>query len=101
MTQHNRIPSLVLAALCTLSVPAFAAGEESVNTQSQGAGVREVREGDKLPDEYKRETLAVKDWRKHGLSAPGEDEQWVAINDKYVLVSIPNGTAKQMVDKKK
>jgi Ni/Co efflux regulator RcnB len=57
----------------------------------------EIKEGDKVPDEYKREALALKDWHKRHLIAPDENSQWVEIQDKYVLVNIPNGTAKTLI----
>lgn len=89
---------LSLVTLCAASVPVFA-DDTSVTLDRPGVGQHEIKQGDKVPDEYKREALALKDWKKRGLSAPGENEQWVAVNDKYVLVSIPNGTAKQLVAK--
>lgn len=99
MTHNKRMPSLLLAALCTFSVGAFAAEEPSVNLNRPGAGMVEIKEGDKVPDEYKRKELALGDWKKRHLSAPDENEQWVEVQDKYVLVNIPNGTVKSMIPK--
>jgi len=99
MTHNNCLPRLLLAALFALPIAAHAAEEPAVNLDRPGAGMVEIKEGDKVPDEYKRETLALKDWQKRHLTAPGENEQWVEIQDKYVLVNIPNGTAKEMIEK--
>lgn len=99
MSNNKRLPRYALAALCALSIPAFAAEEPSVTLDRPGAGAHEIKEGDKVPDEYKRESLALKDWQKRGLKAPEENFQWVEMHDKYVLVNIPNGTIKEMLEK--
>ncbi|CAI3788414.1 hypothetical protein AHFPHNDE_02090 [Pseudomonas sp. MM227] len=102
MTTSKLLPRLALAALCALSVPAFAAQtdtkEESVTLDRPGNGMHEIKEGDKVPDSYKRKELAI-DPAKHGLAQPEENEQWVEIKDKYVRVNIPNGTIVEMIDK--
>ena len=92
---------LSFAALCGVSSFVYANDEPSVTLDRPGAGIREIKEGDNVPDEYQRPSLAVKDWQKHHLSAPGKDEQWVKIQDKFALVSIPTGTIKQMVPERK
>jgi Ni/Co efflux regulator RcnB len=99
MTNNNYLPRLLLAAVCALSISAFADEEPSVKLDRPGAGMQEIKKGSKLPDGYKREALALKDWDKRHLTAPGENEQWVEIQDKYVLVNIPSGLAKTLVDK--
>lgn len=102
MTTSKLLPRLALAALCALSVPAFAAEtgakEESVTLDRPGNGDHEIKEGDKVPDSYKRQELAI-DPAEHGLKQPDENEQWVEIKDKYVRVNIPNGTIVEMIDK--
>ena len=95
MTVKTFASSLTLAALFSIGVPAWAQ-EQSTTLERPGVGAHEIKEGDKVPDEYKRETLALKDWKERKLSAPGENEQWVEINDKYILVNIPNGTISKM-----
>ncbi|HEX8588346.1 RcnB family protein [Pseudomonas sp.] len=91
---------LTFVALCALSSHGFAAEEPSVTLDRPGAGVKEIKEGDNVPDQYQRDSLALKDWQKRHLSAPEKNQQWVEIKNKYVLVDIPTGTIKQMVDKK-
>lgn len=52
---------------------------------------RELKVGDKAPDQYKRDELAVRDWRAKGLPAPETDSHWVRLADHYVLVQTTNG----------
>jgi Ni/Co efflux regulator RcnB len=98
MYARKQLARLTLAALCAASLPAFAE-DTSVTLDRPGVGMHEIKEGDKAPDEYKREALALKDWQKRHLSAPKENEQWVEIKDQYVLVNIPNGTIVEMKPK--
>ena len=100
MYATNLLARVTLAALCAASLPAFA-DDTSVTLDRPGVGMHEIKKGDKVPDEYKRKELALGDWKKRHLNAPEENEQWVEIQDKYVLVNIPNGTAKDMVMKSK
>lgn len=96
MSTRKLFASLSLVALFAASVPAFA-DDASVSVDRPGVGQHEIKKGDKVPDEYKRKELAVGDWKTHKLSAPTEDEQWVRIKDKYLLVNIPNGAVKDVV----
>lgn len=90
---------LAIIALCALGNPALAADEPSVTLDRPGAGIKEIKEGDNVPDQYQRDSLAIKDWDKRHLKVPEKNEQWVEIQDKYVLVDIPTGTIKQMIKK--
>jgi Ni/Co efflux regulator RcnB len=99
MNDKKYLARFALLALFSLSIPAFAATDTSVTLERPGVGAHEIKQGDKVPDEYKRKELALGDWKKRHLAAPDENQQWVEIKDKYVLVNIPNGTVKQMIDK--
>ena len=92
---------ITLAALLALggAAPLAFADEPSVNLDRPGSGMEQIKKGDKVPDSYKRKELAFGDWKQHHLTAPTENEQWVEIQDKYVLVNVPNGTVKDMVAK--
>lgn len=90
---------LTLLALCITSGVSHASEQTSVTLDRPGAGITELKKGDNVPDEYQRPSLAVKDWKSRQLSAPGKNEQWVEINGKLALVSIPTGTIKQLIDK--
>ena len=96
MTIRTVFASLSLVALFAASLPAVA-DDSSVTIDGPGVGLHDIKKGDKVPDQYKRKELAVGDWKKHQLSAPTEDEQWVKINDKYLLVNVPNGAVKDVV----
>jgi Ni/Co efflux regulator RcnB len=100
MISKKSLCHLTFAALCGLSSLSHAGEEPSVTMERPGAGVKEIKEGDNAPDQYQRDSLAIKDWKKHQLSAPGKNQQWVEIKDKYALIDIPTGTIKKMVDKK-
>ncbi|MEC4167922.1 MULTISPECIES: RcnB family protein [unclassified Pseudomonas] len=52
--------------------------------------------GDKAPDQYTREEVAIKDWKAKGLPQPGEHEQWVQISGHYVLVNRVNAVIKEI-----
>lgn len=99
MINRKYLPSLALAALCGLSSVSYGAEEPSVSLDRPGAGVKEIKEGDNVPDQYQRDSLALKDWDNRHLKAPEKNQQWVEIQDKYLLVDIPTGTIKQMVKK--
>lgn len=99
MTYKTYLTAFSLAALCAVSSFSHAAEEPKVTMDRPGAGLQEIKKGDTVPDEYQRESLALKDWKSRHLKAPGEHEQWVEIGGKYALVSIPTGTIKEMVSK--
>jgi Ni/Co efflux regulator RcnB len=101
MTRSSFLPSLAFAALCALGSLAHAAEQPTVSLDRPGAGVREIKKGDNVPDEYQRESLALKDWKHRNLAAPEKNQQWVEIQDKYALVNIPTGTILEMVEKSK
>jgi Ni/Co efflux regulator RcnB len=93
------LPQVAFVAFCLLGTLANAAEQPSVTIDRPGAGLKELKKGDNLPDQYQRESLALKDWQNRHLSAPGKDEQWVEVFDKYALVNIPTGTILQMINK--
>jgi Ni/Co efflux regulator RcnB len=101
MTRQKYLPRLAFAAMCALSSVAFAAEQPSVTIDRPGAGQKELKKGDNLPDQYQRESLALKDWQKRHLSAPEKNQQWVEVYDKYALVDIPTGTIIEMIEKSK
>ena len=78
MSLKTHLPRLALAALCTLtSLAATAADEPSVTLDRPGAGMRELKKGDNLPDQYQRDSLALKDWKARHLAQPEKDQQWI------------------------
>lgn len=99
MIYKNQLAAISLGLFCSLSSVSYAAEEPSVMLDRPGAGMKELKVGDVVPDEYQRESLEIKDWKKYKLQAPEEHEQWVEIKDKYMLISVPTGTIKEMVNK--
>lgn len=99
MTYRKTFAALTIGLLCSMSSLSYAADEQSVTLDRSGAGAVELKVGDVAPPEYQRESLEIKDWKKRNLQAPGEHEQWVEIKGKYMLISVPTGTIKEMVNK--
>ena len=99
MPRHKTLPHVFFVAMCAIASVASAAEQPSVTIDRPGAGLRELKKGDNLPDQYQRPSLALTDWKKRHLSAPGKDEQWVEVFDKYALVNVPTGTILQMINK--
>jgi len=52
--------------------------------------------GDKAPDQYTRDDVAIMDWKSKGLPKPEEHEQWVQISGHYVLVNRVNAVIKEI-----
>ena len=84
---------LLCALLLTSAVPMLASAAESTKETVQNPQThnRELKVGDKAPDQYKREDQAVRDWKAKGLPAPEKESHWVRMGDQYVLVQITNG----------
>lgn len=88
--------SLMCALLFTLpltQLPLVAQAAES-NVESVKAPEshnRELKVGDKAPDQYKREDAAIKNWKALGLQAPEKESHWVKMGSNYVLVQTTNG----------
>lgn len=47
------------------------------------------KRGERVSDWRKRES--VRDYRRHGLRAPGRGQQWVKVDNDYLLVSLATG----------
>ncbi|MGV8736067.1 MAG: RcnB family protein [Pseudomonas asiatica] len=86
-----KLHHLLFAVLASLPLAATAAtsNEESVTTPETHN--RELKVGDKAPDQYKRDDQAIKDWKAKGLPAPEKESHWVNMGGRYVLVQITNG----------
>ena len=82
---------LLLAALPCLPMAANAATSTDESVQNSSTRHRELKEGDKAPDQFKREDASVKDWKAKGLPAPEKESHWVKMQDHYVLVQTTNG----------
>ncbi|BBR53456.1 MULTISPECIES: RcnB family protein [Pseudomonas] len=76
----------------TVALP-LAASAADTNEQSVTAphSQRELKVGDKAPDQYKRDDLVIHDWQAKGLQPPEKESHWVRLADHYVLVQTTNG----------
>ncbi|MBW0236057.1 MULTISPECIES: RcnB family protein [Pseudomonas] len=52
--------------------------------------------GDKAPDQFIREEMAIKNWKSKGLPQPDEHTQWVEMSGHYVLVNRANSVIKEI-----
>ncbi|MNM32684.1 Nickel/cobalt homeostasis protein RcnB precursor [compost metagenome] len=85
------LPSLLFAALPCLPLPALAAPASEESVTAPETHNRDLKVGDKAPDQYKRDDAALQDWKAKGLPAPEKESHWVRMGDHYVLVQITNG----------
>ena len=85
------LPALLLATLPVLPLTASAASSPVESIEGPESHNREVKVGDKAPDQYKRDDQAITDWKAKGLPEPEKESQWVRMGDHYVLVQITNG----------
>ncbi|MGE7991466.1 RcnB family protein [Pseudomonas sp. NPDC089554] len=86
-----KLRPLLYALLFTLPLAAHAAESSVESIKSPQTHNRELQVGDKAPDQYKRDELAIQDWRAKGLPAPEKESHWVKMGKHYVLVQITNG----------
>jgi hypothetical protein len=89
MTPRTLLCALLLTSALPLAATAAESREESV--QAPETHNRELKVGDKAPDQYKRDDQAIRDWRAKGLPAPEKESHWVRMGEHYVLVQITNG----------
>ena len=45
--------------------------------------------GQRMSDWRKRE--AVRDYRRHGLRQPGRNQQWIRVDNSYILIGVTSG----------
>jgi Ni/Co efflux regulator RcnB len=82
---------LLFAALPCLPLAATAAPSSEESVTAPETHNRELKVGDKAPDQYKREEEAIKNWKAKGLPQPEKESHWVRMGDHYVLIQITNG----------
>ncbi len=85
------LSALLLASLPVLPLAASAAPSAEESIKGPESHNREVKVGDKAPDQYKRDDQAIADWKAKGLPEPEKESHWVRMGDHYVLVQITNG----------
>ncbi|WP_256825357.1 RcnB family protein [Pseudomonas juntendi] len=82
---------LLFAALPCLPLAATAAPSSEESVTAPETHNRELKVGDKAPDQYKRDEEAIKNWKAKGLPQPEKESHWVRMGDHYVLIQISNG----------
>ena len=83
--------STTFACLPMTVMTAQAADDSEKTVTGQEAHNRELKIGDKAPDQYKRDDLVVSDWEAKKLPKPEKESHWVRMGEQYVLVQITNG----------
>jgi len=92
MNPRSLLSALLFGAtLAYLPLQASAAGASEESVTAPETHNRELKVGDKAPDQYKRDDAAPVDWKAKGLPAPEKESHWVKIGDHFVLVQITNG----------
>lgn len=67
------------------------------HASNRGAGPRhDLRQGARLPSEYRNSRYVVNDWRGHRLSAPPRGYHWVRTGSDYVLATVATGLIAQV-----
>lgn len=98
---HRRLLSALLLtgtfACLPMAINTAQAADETV--QGNDTRNRELKVGDKAPDQYKRDEIAIKDWKAKGLKEPQKESHWVEMADSYVLVQTTNGVILEISDK--
>ncbi|AVH38111.1 hypothetical protein AL532_18080 [Pseudomonas monteilii] len=82
---------LLLAALPCLPLAANATPSSEESVTALETHNRELKVGDKAPDQYKRDDQAIQDWQAKGLPKPEKESHWVRMGEHFVLVQITNG----------
>ncbi|MER2299258.1 MULTISPECIES: RcnB family protein [Pseudomonas] len=88
MQFKHLLPALLIASLPVVS---FAAPSAEESVKAPETHNRELKVGDKAPDQYKRDENAITNWKAKGLPAPEKESHWVRMGDHYVLIQITNG----------
>lgn len=92
MNSRTLLSALILGtSLSYVSVPTLAAEDTDASVQGDVTRNRELKVGDKAPDQFKRDDAALADWKAKGLPAPEKESHWVKMEKQYVLVQITNG----------
>ena len=95
--------TLALVAASILAIPVAQAGPRHYDKQAfethqhktykswkqRSAKQRKWHRGGRYANWKKRDH--VRDYRRHGLRKPGRGQQWIKVDDQYLLVSVATG----------
>lgn len=94
--------SLMACLMCAAPFAAQAANETPSDCKADQILVKSMDKfscygiGDKAPDQFIRDNAAIKDWKSKNLTEPVKDEQWVQIDNHYVLLNGVNNVIKEI-----
>jgi Ni/Co efflux regulator RcnB len=98
MRKPTLIASLVLiAGLGALGPVAQAVEKTGDALEHSPCNGRRLGENDRVPADYQRTDRAMKDWKQKKLEQPTNDQQWVHIDDKYLLIETVSGAIVKIV----
>jgi hypothetical protein len=83
-----------LGALGPVAQAVEKTGDALEHSPSNG---RRLVENDRVPADYQRADRAMKDWKQKKLEQPTNDQQWVHIDDKYLLIETVSGAIVKIV----
>ena len=95
---------LSTAAISMLAVPMAQAqsrhqdtrqGHHYSQSKHHDAKRHSWKRGERVSDWRKRQ--AVRDYKRHGLRAPGKNQRWVKVDNDYLLISFATGVVASIV----
>lgn len=95
-----RKPTLIASLVLIASLGAFGAVAQAVEKpalEHSPSNGRRLVENDRVPADYQRADRAMKDWKQKKLEQPTEEQQWVQIDDKYLLIETVSGAIVKIV----
>ncbi|MFI8372562.1 RcnB family protein [Pseudomonas helleri] len=100
---RNVISASIMACLmCAVPFAAQAENETPSDCKADQILVKSMDKfscygiGDKAPDQFIRDKAAINNWKELGLTEPVKDEQWVQIDNHYVLLNGVNNVIKEI-----
>ncbi|MDB6446941.1 RcnB family protein [Pseudomonas sp. 21TX0197] len=88
---------LLIAGLAALGPAAQAVEKTGDALEYSPSNGRRLVENDRVPADYQRADRAVKDWKQKQLEQPTSEQQWVHIDDKYLLIETVSGAIVKIV----
>lgn len=98
MRKPTLIAGLVLIAGLGAFGPVAQAAEKTADAlEHSPSNGRRLVENDRVPADYQRADRAMKDWKQKELQPPTKEQQWVQIDDKYLLIETVSGAIVKIV----
>lgn len=81
--------SLLLVSVAQAQQQSSPSQERQQRRVEQPVKKNQWKRGGKLPSS--RHHAEFKDYRKHGLQAPGKGQRWVRVDGQYLLIAVATG----------